>query len=136
MTPPSHKLTEVVYIPWLSMRTMIFHLKVMEGITYMRDCDVGDMFLNFMLELSFYSHARVDFTPIFSAESLVVGEIIWSYYERMMFEYFNSPYFVTKNVILIERVVKRYKLNPSNIFRWGSAKLKVPGVGIYDYNCS
>ena len=47
------------------MPTVESHLRLVEVGTYMADCDVGEMFLNFMLEPRLQLNAWVDLSKIF-----------------------------------------------------------------------
>ena len=62
-------LNKAVYKSWLSMLTVKSHLRAVEGGTYMTDCDVGKMFLNFMIEPSFRPHVGLVYL-IFSLKKL------------------------------------------------------------------
>ena len=52
-------LNIVVLVPWFSMSAVDTLLRSTVAGSYMTDCDVGEMFLNFMLEPSIWSHAGV-----------------------------------------------------------------------------
>ena len=52
-------LNEAVGAPWFAMPNVDCHLRAVEAGTFMADCDVGEMFLNFMLEPSLRTHAGV-----------------------------------------------------------------------------
>ena len=58
-------LNDSVWAPWFQMPTVESHLRSVEAGTYMADCDVGEMFLNFMLEPRLRLHAGVDLSKIF-----------------------------------------------------------------------
>lgn len=42
-------LNDAVWAPWFTMPTVDCHLRAVEAGTFMVDCDMGEMFLNFML---------------------------------------------------------------------------------------
>ena len=50
------------------MPTIDLNLRVVEAGTFMADYDVGEMFLNFMLEPAIRSHVGVDLSKLFSDE--------------------------------------------------------------------
>ena len=50
------------------MPTIISHLRSVVAGTLMSDCDVGEIFLNFMLEPKLRTFARVDLTCLFPAD--------------------------------------------------------------------
>ena len=61
----SSGLNDAVWFPWFPRPTVETILRVVEGGTYMADCDIGEMFLNFMLEPRLRPYAGVDSTPSF-----------------------------------------------------------------------
>ena len=46
----SSGLNDAVWAPWFPMPTVETLLRAVEGGKYMVDCDIGEIFLNFMLE--------------------------------------------------------------------------------------
>ena len=61
-------MNAAVWAPWFAMPTIDSHLRAVEAGTFMADCDVGEMFLNFMLEPAIRSHAGVDISKRFPDE--------------------------------------------------------------------
>ena len=55
-------LNKFVYTPWFPMPTVDLHLRAVEECTYIADCNVGGIFLNFMIEPSLRPHTGVDLT--------------------------------------------------------------------------
>ena len=51
---------------WFSIPTVLSHLRSVVAGSFMTDCDVGEMFLNFMLELDLRPYDGVDLTCLFS----------------------------------------------------------------------
>ena len=58
-------LNKAVWAPWFPMTTVVSHLRSVAAGTYMCDCDVGEMFPNFMLEPKLRPYAGVDITCLF-----------------------------------------------------------------------
>ena len=54
------------------------------------------------------------------------------YWKLMMMGYSASPYFVTKYMMMIEKLVRGNRLDPSNVFRWELVKLNLPGIPFYN----
>ena len=61
-------LNEAVWNPWFSMPNVDCYLRAVEEGTFMAGCDVGEMFLNIMLEPSLRPHAGVDLSSVFPEE--------------------------------------------------------------------
>ena len=59
------------------MLTSDSHLRVVEAETSMDDCDVGEMFLNFMLEPAIRSHPGVDLSKRFPDEGNIKLTAYW-----------------------------------------------------------
>lgn len=47
----SSRFNEVVWSPWFLIPTAISHLRSVKAGTFIGNCDIGDIFLNFMLNL-------------------------------------------------------------------------------------
>ena len=58
-------LHDSVYSPWLSISTVDTHLRLVNTRTYLVDYDVGEMFLNFILEPTSCPHTGVDLSKVF-----------------------------------------------------------------------
>jgi len=111
------------------MSTTDSHLRAVEARTFMTDCDVGEMFLNFMLEPAIRSHTDVDLSKMFPDER---NGKLTTYWERMLMGFGPSPYFVTKDMIAIVEAVRGLKSDIENIFRWLEVALNLPGMMSYD----
>ena len=53
-------LNGAVWAPWFAMPTIDSHFQAVEAGKFMADCDVGTIFLNFMLKPPIRSHTGVD----------------------------------------------------------------------------
>ena len=60
-------LNQAVWVPWFPMPTVLSPLRAVVA-TFMSDCDVGEMFFNFMLEPKLRPYAGVDLTCLFLEE--------------------------------------------------------------------
>ena len=58
-------LNKAVWASWFPMPTVVFHLRSVVAGMFMTDYDVGEMFLNFMLEPELRPYAGVDLTCLF-----------------------------------------------------------------------
>ena len=43
-------LNKAVWVPWFSIRKVVVYLSSVVAVTYIADCDVGDIHFNFILE--------------------------------------------------------------------------------------
>ena len=69
-------LNQVVWAPWFPMPTVLSPLRaVVEG-NFTSDCDVGEIFLNFMLEPKLRPYASVDLTCLFPEEVSAENQFI------------------------------------------------------------
>jgi hypothetical protein len=123
-------LNDAVFAPWFALPTMDSHLRAVDIGTYMADCDIGEMFLNFMLDEKLREYAGVDLTDLFPDESS--GETFWERWERLLMGFKPSPYLTTRSMRRIENFLKGKMDDPGNVFRWASVVLNLPGSS--DYN--
>ena len=88
-------LNEVVWAPWFAMPNVDYYLRAVETGTFMEDCDVGEMFLNFILELSLRPQAGVYLSSVFPEEK---NGKLKGWWKRMIIGFGLSPYLVTKDI--------------------------------------
>ena len=43
-----------------------------------------------------------------------------------------SPYFVTKDMLVVEMMMKGLDIDSSNVYRWAAVRFNLPGMKIYD----
>ena len=72
-------LNQAVWTPWFPMPTVLSPLRAVVAGTIMSDCDVGEMFLNFMLEPKLRPYAGVDLTFLFPEEVPAENQCIQGY---------------------------------------------------------
>ena len=61
-------LNDVVWDPWFSMPNVDCHLREVEAAMFIVDCDVEEMFLNFMLKPSLRPHVGVNLSSVVPEE--------------------------------------------------------------------
>ena len=125
-------LNDAVWAPWFSLPTIDTKLRSVKAGTYMCDCDVGEMFLNFMLHPEIRAHAGVDLTQLYSEELMKKSRTVKARWERMMMGFSPSPYFVTKDMLFVERIAKGCRFDEDNVYRWKEVILNLPGMISYD----
>ena len=84
--------------------------------TFMTDCDIGEMFLNFMLEPKLRPFAGVDLTCLFPEEVSVEHQLIQGCWERILMGFSPSPYMVTKDLMEVEMMIRGNRRAPGNTF--------------------
>ena len=84
---------------------------------YMSNCDVGEIFPKLMLDPSVRSHVGVELIHDFPEEAARKGEKLKELWSRMMMDFAPSPYFITKDMLIIEEVVQDNRIDVDNVFR-------------------
>jgi hypothetical protein len=125
-------LNDAVYAPWFALPTVDSHLRAVDSGTYMADCDIGEMFLNFMLDINMREYAGVDLTELFPMDAN--GNILWERWERMLMGFKPSPYCTTRSMRRIEGKLKGAMDDEENVFRWDHINMNLPGS--VDYTSS
>ena len=62
-------LNDTMFAPCFSMPTMESYLRLVKARTFMANCDIIEMFLNFMLEPKVHPYAGVDLSQAFLEEA-------------------------------------------------------------------
>ena len=119
-------LNEAVWAPWFSLQTCESHLRAVDPGTYMGDADLGEMFLNFPLDVNMRQYAGVDFSKLFPDEC-IEGETFWERWERMLMGFRPSPYCTTRDMRRIDLFLRGAADNKANVFRWAKVVLNLPG---------
>ena len=106
----------------------------------MGDCDIGEMFLNFMLDPAIIPHAGFDFKDIFKTNVETTGrssqEVTWEriktrVWERTMMGFAPSPYMVTKNLLEVECLIRGDRHDRKYVCQWLRIVLNLPGMKRY-----
>ena len=126
----SSGLNDAVWAPWFCLPTVQSHLRAVSFGTYMADCDIGEMFLNFMLDVNLREYAGVDLTELFDKEAN--GEVLWERWERLLMGFKCSPYLTCRDMKRVEPTLKGDRSDPNNVFRWDRVERNLPGSESYD----
>ena len=126
----SSGLNEVTFAPWFALPTIESHLRGVEAGTYMADNDVGDMFLNFLLDKNIRAYAGIDISGLFPEESN--KGILWERWERLLMGFTASPYLAGRDMKRIEMRIKGIKEDRKNVFNWDKSVENLPGMKDYD----
>jgi hypothetical protein len=123
-------LNDAVFAPWFAMPTIDSHLRAVDVGTFMADCNISEMFLNFMLDPEIRPFAGVNLTTLFADEAM--SKIFWERWERMLMCFKPSPYCTTRAMRQIEPILKGNRSDPKNVFCWNRIILSLPGSKNYD----
>ena len=104
-------INDSVWAPWFPIPTIYSHLWAVEAETYIGDYDVGEMFLNFMLYPVLRPHAGVDLSLLFHEETSLLNPILKGYWERMLMVFGLAPNFVTKDMLVVEMIIKENRFD-------------------------
>ena len=128
----SSGLNDAVYAPWFAVPTVETHLRAVEVGTFMGDCDIGEMFLNFMLDEKIRPHAGVDLSELYQEEN--GGKLQWERWERCLMGFKPSPYLTTREMKKIEVVIRGNRTDEKNVFHWEKVVMNLPGSAQYNPN--
>ena len=98
---------------------------------FMADNDIGEIFLNFVLDVELRPFAGVDLSLLFSEEMFPGVLCLDEHWERMLMSFRLIPYLTTRDMMRLEPLLKGCRLDPNNVFRWEKAILNLPGMGKY-----
>ena len=116
----------------LSLPPIESELRAINSGTYMCDYDVGEIVLNFMLHPAIRSHIGVNLTQFDPEEVENNSRLVHARWERIMMGYLPSPYFVTKDMIIVENIIKGCRLDLKNVYCWKEVILDLPRMESYD----
>lgn len=120
-------LNDQLWAPWFALPTIDDHLRGVVPGTYMSDLDVSEQFLNFMLSPRVRPYAGVDLTPHFPEEISSRRRVLWERWERCYMGCSTSPYQAGQAMLFAEEFIRGTPVDPSNIFRFDSVRLNLPG---------
>ena len=99
---------------------------------FITDYDVDDIFLNFMLEPKLCPFAAVDITCLFPKEVSAENAFIRGCWERMLIGFSPSPYWVTKDLMEVEMMIRGNRRASGNVFGWKQVVFNLLGNFKYD----
>ena len=126
----SSGLNDAVWCPWFALPTVETHLRAVEVGTFMADCDVGEMFLNFLLHDKIRRLAGVDLTEFYPSECLPGGKG-WERWTRLLMGFKPAPYHTTREIRRVESFFKGDRHKGGNPFEWDQVELNLPGSEAY-----
>jgi hypothetical protein len=126
----SSSLNSHLWCPWFALATINTMLRALEPGTFMGDLDVGEMFLNFMLETRCSYLAGVDLSKYI--QELGGNPRHWARWGRCGMGVRPSPYQTTQAIRWAKEMMMGDPLDETNVFQWSSVRLNLPGIPDYD----
>ena len=124
------KLNQAIWTPSFALPSVESLTRQLEESTWMADLDLGDMFLNFMLDTELRPFCGIDLKPFFDGEE---GDPIgWERWVRCMMGLRSSPYMCVKAMLIATEVICGDRTDPTNSYRWDSIRLNLPGYKDYE----
>jgi hypothetical protein len=93
----------------------------------MSDFDIGECFLNFVLDESLQSLAGLNLTSFFGK-----GKVLWERWVRAAFGIQSSPYQAFQAILVAKEYILGNRKDAKNIFRWNHVQMNLPGSRDYD----
>ena len=120
-------LNGVLWVPSFWMPSISHVLDCATHQSWFCDVDVGEMFLNFPLDLSIRPFCGVDLSW-----KLKKKGVLWERWNRMTMGMRPSPWVCTRLLAWMMEVVKGEPKAMNNPFRWDKVVLNCPGMKDYD----
>jgi hypothetical protein len=103
-------------------------LSVLDANSCMGDIDLGEMFLNFPLDVKVWPLEGVDLTPYFGT----CNKLVWERWSRCLMGFTPSPYNAYRTFMWDEELIWGNPANKTSPFQWNDVKLNLPGDSFYD----
>lgn len=134
----SNKLNDCVWMPTFWLPTINLLVRALDKDSWMTDCDVGDMFLNFQLHKSMNLFTGVDLSSLYKTET--EPRPCWAVWDRNLMGFTASPYNSIKMALIAKEIgqgdwheegvgADGKELNP---FQWARIRLNLHGTKEYD----
>ncbi|CAJ1966197.1 unnamed protein product [Cylindrotheca closterium] len=120
-------LNDSLWVPGFPLPTVDTMLRAVTYDTVMSDFDIGDCFLNFVLQETLQSLCRVDLTKYFGE-----GDILWERWVQAAMGLKSSPYQAVQAIMVAKEIALGDRKDPKNSFRWDEVKLNLLGSSTYD----
>ncbi len=125
-------LNAACWAPWFPLPTIKTHLRAVEAETWLADIDLGEMFLNFMLDERLQAYAGVDLTMYLEDRLKEGKDTVWMRWVRLLMGFTASPYLATRCLLRSRRILLGDRLDESNPFRWDHVVKNYPGLPSYN----
>ena len=119
----------MVWVPNFGLPTINTLLRSTSPSTWMVDLDIGEQFLNFMLEEEASQYVGVDLTQVFDEELVGTAKrVIWERYSRCAMGLKSSPNHAVRLTLVAVEHLTGLPWNFSNPFEYELVELNLPGM--------
>ena len=131
-------LNDSVWAPNFAMPTVDSSLRAMEVTTWCGDIDLGEMFLNYMMDEKIRPYCGIDVTECLRETDAhgfrrrSKGKRVWYRWERCMMGFRSSPYNAVKACTWSEEIIRGNNMDESSPFHWDVVVLNLPGMKTYN----
>lgn len=125
-------INDATHAPWFPLPTIESHLRSVEIGTWLADEDLGEMFLNFLLDLRLRGYTGVDITIYFPELLKTYQPKLWVAWTRLLMGFRPSPYLATQQLLKANNYLMGDRREESNPFHWSKIVLNLPGDPDYD----
>jgi hypothetical protein len=125
-------LNEALWSPNFFLPTVDSILRNASSATWFGDIDLGEMFLNYALDLDLRPYAGIDVTDL---DKTLIGKTVSRIFERWtrtLIGFRPSPYVCTQTFAWGEEVIVGNRMKIDNPFYWDQVILNFPGTSTYD----
>ena len=123
---------DTIWVPNFGLPTCDTLLRGTQPGSWMVDLDIGDMFLNFMLDEMARTFIGIDLSTLFDDEILENQFCLWEIWTRCAMGLKCSPYHAIKAMLFAIEFLKGIPSKKQNPFNFKQAKLNLPGYPDYD----
>ena len=95
--------------------------------TYFADLDLGEMFLNYYMDMKIRPFSGVDVSKLFPGKRTV-----WYRWEQTFMGFRSSPFNACKMFSITLEVIRGDRSDATNPFRWNKVTFNFPGMETYD----
>jgi hypothetical protein len=125
-------INDATHAPWFPLPTIESHLRSVEKGTWLADEDLGEMFLNFLLDLRLRGYSGVDITIYFPELIKTYQPKLWVAWTRLLMGFRPSPYLATQQLLKANNYLMGDRRDEANPFHWTRIVLNLPGDPNYD----
>ncbi len=115
-------LNTAIWVPSFALPTADTFTNLLEPETWMMDLDLGEMFLNFPLDIDLQPYCGIDLRPYLGGTR---GATLWMRWVRCMMGLMSSPYVCVKTLMLGYEMVLGNRRDPKTLF------IGAPSVSTY-----
>ena len=125
-------LNDALWSPNFFMPTVDSILRNASSTTWFGDIDLGEMFLNYTLDLKLQPYAGIDVTELDKTVTGLGRPRVFERWTRTLMGFSPSPYICTQSFAWSEEIIVGNRLDYSNPFYWDKVVLNLPGTAEYD----